>query len=247
MFLLRHHSILLQSSDAMKALMKGILTWFAMTALTCTAVAADRFVSTLGTVQREISADRVMMSILVRAADPTVEGSNAKLEQLIPQLYAEMAALNYPTSTLSLNFRETRKVTKWDDKARESVPAGFESMAAFSVNLIGLTNYGKFVTFLGTRDGFELPLRNMSSSAEGEARKRAIAEALRVARAKAELLAEEGGARLGQLLEVTEEEAEAREFPGSWGGNARDPNEGTGAYPLGIFVRVRAKFELETK
>jgi hypothetical protein len=32
-----------------------------------------------------------------------------------------------------------------------------------------------------------------------------------------------------------------------WGGNSPDPSEGTGAYPIGVFVRVRAKFELNAK
>jgi hypothetical protein len=91
------------------------------------------------------------------------------------------------------------------------------------------------------------PLRSNNERA-GQARKDAIAEALRAARAKAELLAEASGATLGTVLEVTEEEVDTREFGGStWGGNMSDPREGTGAFPIGIFVRVKAKFELDTK
>lgn len=160
----------------------------------------------------------------------------------------QITALHYPTSALSLKFRSNRRAREWDENTKNWVPSGYEASAAFSVILVGLTNYGRFLTYLGTHDGFEIRWQSMGSSEEGEARKGAIAEALRAARAKAALLAEEGGARLGKLLEVTEEEVETREFGGAmWGGNAPDPNAGTGVYPIGIFVRVRAKFELDER
>ena len=87
----------------------------------------------------------------------------------------------------------------------------------------------------------------LSGSTEGLARKNAIAEALQAARTKAALLAEEGGARLGKLLEVTEEEVELPEEGTGRIRNVGDPHAGTAAYPIEILVRVRAKFELNEK
>lgn len=226
--------------------MKSLCLVFLMAAVSCGA--AERFITTLGTVQREITADRLAMTIEVAATDKTIEESNRKLERKVEGLYAQIVSLNYPTTALSLKLRSTQKATEYDEKEKKWVQNGFSSSATFSVKLVGLTNYGRFLTYLGTEDGFRILWSSTSSSLEGEARRQAIAEALKAARAKATLLAEEGSARLGNLLEAIEEEVETREFTGStWAGNSRDPNEGTGAYPIGIFVRVRAKFQLDAK
>jgi uncharacterized protein YggE len=219
-----------------------------MTAASVPAVASDRFITTLGTIHREIPADRMRMTLEVTATEKTIEESNKKLERQLEGLYAQVAVLKYPATALSLRLRSTQKATEYDDTKKKWVPLGFASSATLSVNLVGLTNYGRFLTYLGTEDGFQVVWSSTSSSAEGEARRQVITEALEAARAKAALLAKEGGGRLGRLLEATEEETDTREFSGStWGGNARDPREGTGAYPIGIFARVRAKFQLEAK
>jgi len=228
--------------------MRIICVWLLLTAGSIAVIAGERFVSTLGTVQREVPADRLAMTLEVTATDKTIDESTKKLERQLEGLYAQVAALKYPTTALSLKLRSCQKATEYDEKDKKWVQIGFASSATLSVNLVGLTNYGRFLTYLGTEDGFRILWTATSSSTEGDARRQAIAEALRAARAKAALLAEEGGARLGQLLEATEEEVATREFSGStWSGNARDPNEGTGAYPIGIFVRVRARFELDAK
>src|SRR5262249_58345 len=139
------------------------------------------------------------------------------------------------------------KAWEWGEGGKR-IDLGFASSAVLALVLVDLTNYGNLLTFLGTREGYEVVNIVLRSSTEGEARKQAVAEALRAARAKAALLDEEGSARLGKLLEVTEEEVETRSFsdyPSS--ANAPDPNEGKGVYPIGIFVRVRAKYELVDK
>ena len=139
--------------------------------------------------------------------------------------------------------RKTEKAWDWNDKKK--VPLGFSSSATLSLNLLSLTNYSKLLTYIGTHQEYEIRWTRMSGSAEGLARKNAIGEALQAARIKAALLAEEGGAKLGRLLEVTEEEVELPEFSNTARyRNARDPHEGTAAYPIEIVVRVRAKFEL---
>ena len=212
--------------------------------LSCSAGAGERFASTTGTVRKEISADRVSFTLQVKATDLTVDASAAKLERLLADLFKEAGKLKYSSNAFSIKTRATAREWEWDDKKR--IAAGFTSSASVSVVLTEMANFGKLLTFLGTTEGFEVLWLSLGSSSEGEARKEVIAEALKAARAKAALLAEEGGAKLGRLLEVTEEEVETRslsDYPTS--ANSRDPNEGKGVYPIGIYVRVRAKFELK--
>lgn len=211
------------------------------------ALAGERFVSTIGTVEKEIAADRLAMTLEVTATEKTIDGSVASLDKLLDSLGAQMTALKYPLSALTLKERKTKQAWEWNDQQKR-VFVGFTSAATVSVNLLDLTNYSKLLTYIGTHEEFEIQWMNMSGSAEGAVRKSAVAEALQAARAKAALLAEEGNGKLGKLLEVTEEEVEIPEF-GSRPRyrNARDPREGTAAYPIEILVRVRAKFQLDEK
>jgi len=208
--------------------------------IACTGLAGERFVSTIGSVEREIPADRVAMTLEVAATEKTIEASVAGLDRLLEEFGSAIATLNYPATAVSVKERKTQKAWEWDEQKR--VPLGFSSSATLSVHLLSLTNYGKLLTFIGTREQYEIQWTRLSGSSEGQARRNAVGEALQAARTKAAVLAEEGEAKLGRLLEVTEEEVELPEF--SRARNARDPNEGTAAYPIEILVRVRAKFEL---
>jgi uncharacterized protein YggE len=215
-----------------------------LTAFTFASWAGERFVSTIGTVEKEIAADRLAMTVDVTATEKTIESSVASLDRLLEALGAQLTALGYPSAALSVKERKTQKAWDWNDQHKR-VFEGFSSEATVSINLIGLTNYSKLLTYIGTQEGFEIRWMNMSGSVEGAVRKNAVAEALQAARAKAALLAEEGKSKLGKLLEVTEEEVEIPEY-GSRRQmrNVGDLHAGTVAYPIEILVRVRAKFEL---
>jgi len=212
--------------------------------IACTALAGERFVITIGTVQREIPADRLAMTLEVTATEKTIEASVTSLDHLLETFGAQIATLNYPATAVNVKERKTQKAWEWNDQKK--VPLGFSSSAMLSLNLLSLTNYGKLLTYIGTHEEYEIRWMRMSGSAEGLARKNAIAEALQAARIKASLLAKEGGAKLGKLLEVTEEEVELPEATFR-ARNVGDPHEGTAAYPIEVLVRVRAKFELSGK
>src|SRR5689334_13273811 len=117
--------------------MKIIAILILLTVTFSAAVAGERFVSTIGTVQREISADRTKMVLEVKATDKTIEGSSAKLEQMLAELSTYIGALNYPATALTLKLRRVIRATEWDAEKRKSVPLGFDSTATYSVVLVG--------------------------------------------------------------------------------------------------------------
>lgn len=212
--------------------------------IACTALTGERFVTTIGTVQREIPADRLAMTLEVTATEKTIEASVASLDRLLESFGAQITTLNYPATAVTVKERKTERAWEYNDQKK--VPLGFSSSAILSLKLLSLTNYSKLLTYIGTHEEYEIRWMRMSGSAEGLARKNAIAEALQAARTKASLLAEEGGAKLGKLLEVTEEEVELPESTFR-ARNVGDPHEGTAAYPIEVLVRVRAKYELNEK
>lgn len=209
--------------------------------IACAVSASERFVSTIGTVQREIPADRLAMTLEITATEKTIEASVASLDRLLGEFDAQIAKLNYPATAVTVKERKTQKAWEWNGQTK--VPLGFASSATVAVNLLNLTNYSHLLTYIGTHEEYEIRWMRMSGSGEGAARKNAIGEALQAARAKASLLAEEGGVKLGKVLEMSEEEVEIPEAT-TRARNVGDPHEGTAAYPIEILVRVRAKFEL---
>ena len=224
--------------------MKAVAT-LVLAMIACPALAGERFVSTIGTVQREISADRLAMTIEVAATEKTIEASVASLDRLLEEFEAKITTLEFPATAMAVKERKTQKAWEWNEQKK--VNLGFSSSATLSLNLPSLTNYSKLLTYIGTHEAYEIRWTRLSGSTESLARKNAIAEALQAARNKAALLAEEGGARLGKLLEVTEEEVELPEEGTGRIRNVGDPHAGTAAYPIEILVRIRAKFELNEK
>jgi len=70
--------------------------------LACTALGSERFVSTIGTVQREIPADRLAMNLEVAATGKTVEASVASLDRLLEEFGAQVAKLDYPVTAVAV-------------------------------------------------------------------------------------------------------------------------------------------------
>jgi uncharacterized protein YggE len=217
----------------------------ALLTLAVSAVAGERWVSTIGSVQREVPADRVAMTLELKVTEKTIEASVARLNRLLDEFGQQMTALNYPATAVTVKLRKTEKDVEWRQEKR--IWRGFSSTATLSLHVVDLANYGKLLTYVGTHEECEIDWMRMTSSVEGEARRRAIGEALQAARTKAALLAADGGAKLGRLLEVTEEEVDVSDDSFTHVRRMRntgDPREGTVAYPIEILVRVKAKFEL---
>jgi len=105
----------------------------------CAALAGDRFVSTTGTVQREIPADRLALALEVAATEDTIEASVASLDRLLKEFRTQVATLGYPATAVTVKDRKTQRAWEWVNQTR--VPLGFSSSATLSLNLLSLTNY----------------------------------------------------------------------------------------------------------
>ena len=79
----------------------------------CAALAGDRFVSTAGTVQREIPADRLAMALELAATENTIEASVASLDHLLKEFGTQVATLGYPATAVTVKERKTQRVWEW--------------------------------------------------------------------------------------------------------------------------------------
>ena len=136
-----------------------------LTVIACAASAGERFVSTIGTVQREIPADRLAMTLEVTATEQTIEASVTSLDRLLEAFGAQITTLNYPATAVTVKERKTQRAWEWNNQKK--VPLGFSSSAMLLLNLLSLTNYGKLLTYIGTHEEYEIRWTRMSGSAQG--------------------------------------------------------------------------------
>src|SRR5437773_2672923 len=113
-------------------------TTLILTLMAFAALAGEHFVSTIGTVEKEIAADRLAMTLEVKATEKSIEGSVASLDKPLDSLGAQMKSLKYPLSALTLKELKTKQDWDWDDQ-RKKVFVGFSSTATMSINLLDLT------------------------------------------------------------------------------------------------------------
>lgn len=215
-----------------------------------TASASERFISTTGTVRVEIPADKVKVVVSVRVVDPTLDGSNARLDTLVSEFLEKAKSLGVRERDVVLNNRISAKEWEWTGSHR--IDKGFNSSIYLTLTLNDVRKFPGLATYMGIRDGFVLRSTQYTSSKEGEERKKAITGALKAAHEKAELLAKAGNATLGQLISATETNLEVENYltnrntRANMASNAYtlvSPSEGIQSVEFS--VRVTASFELK--
>jgi len=128
-------------------------TTLAVMILTCAvACAGERFVSTIGTVEKEIPADRLDMTVVVQASEKTIPESIASLDRLLEDFGKQMSAWGFPATAVSLKERQTKRPGLYRP---ETGADGLLLHATLTVRLLSLTNYDKLLTYIGTRQEFE--------------------------------------------------------------------------------------------
>jgi len=223
-----------------------------------------RSVTTTGTVNITIPADSARLNVSLSALEPTLEKSNDRLDALIGSLQTELKMRGIAAREVTLKNRDVRK--EWRDKGKfssgsgEKELLGYRASALVIVSIEDIAKLSPLITYVGLHEEYGSSWPVLRSSKIGAEKKAVLASALRVARDKAQVLAAEGGAKLGALLSATEEEvrdessynnmAQVNAFATSGRNAGTGDNDAAAATPSGdhfisINVRVRASFALE--
>jgi len=221
----------------------------------------QRSITTMGTVNVTIPADSAKLFISLSALEPTLEQSNSRLNEVIGALQAELKTRGFPAKAIVLENRDARKDWDRSNRTDERKFLGYLTSVRMLISIDDISKLSPLITFIGLHEEYGSCYPVLNSSKIGVERKAVLASALRVAREKAEILAKEGGARLGALLDATEENAQNNSYnrANSYanvvtfaedGDNSDYDNDSDNATPAGkhvisINVRIRATFALE--
>ena len=226
------------------------------------APAADsnpRSITTTGTVNVTIPADFARLSVSLSTLDADLQASNRRLDDALAALRAELKTRGIPEKAVVLKNRDVRK--SWDHAyQRERTFLGYAASAQVVISIDDIAKLSPLITYLGLHEEYGSWNPELRSSRTGAEKNAVLALALRTARNKAEILAKEGGAKLGPLLNATEEEVQAGSYrdnpstnaqqsvtapsPGADNDDANSPTP-PGNHVISINVRIRATFALE--
>ena len=221
----------------------------------------QRSVTTTGTVNLTVPADSARLHISLSALEPTLGKSNSSLDALINALQAELKTRGIPANDVTLKNRDVRKVWRdrrnFRDGSDEKELLGYSASALVIVLIEDIAKLSPLITYVGLHEEYGSSWPELRSSKIGAEKKAVLASALRVACDKAQVLAKEGGAKLGALLSATEEEVRdesayngmAQVSVTTRGKDAGDNDSNTttppGEHFISINVRIRASFALE--
>ena len=248
---------------AMKKLLAIIAIAAALVALPLSAAdsnSTQRSITTMGTVDVTIPADSAKLNVYLTVVEPTLEQSNSHLDTVLASFQEELKRRGFPAKSVVLKNRDARKA--WDDSNRtdERKFLGYRTSVDLVVSVDDISKLSPLITQIGLYEeygSYTSPI--LRSSKIGVERKAVLASALRVAREKAEIIAKEGGAKLGALLNATEEDVRGDYYgnrtsntavfvsSNNASGNEDDSDAATpaGQHVISISVRIRATFALE--
>jgi uncharacterized protein YggE len=223
----------------------------------------QRYITTTGTVNIMIPADSAQLHISLSALGPTLEQSNRNLDAAIDTLQTELRARGIPAQAVTLKERDASK--EWRDKEGRSSSElkkeliGYRTSARMIVSIDDIAKLSPLITYVGLNEQYS-SYRFLRSSKIGEEKKAVLASALRIAHDKAQIIAKEGDAKLGVLLNASEEDVRNDDNRSMYnasinsasrvirpGDANNDVNTATpvGDHRISINVRVRATFALE--
>jgi len=231
----------------MKKLLAIIALAAALVALPLSAADSNqRSVTTVGTVNVTIPADSAELNIRLSVTDTTLEISNSHLDEVLAALRTELKSRGIPEKSVVLESRDVTKSWESSYNSRPRTFLGYTSTARVIISIDDISKLNPLITYFGLHEEYGPVYTELRSSKIGEERKAVLASALRLARNKAEVLANEGGAKLGALLNASEEDVRS-----SYGGSMSNsavvvPNNGAdGNRVISINVSIRATFALE--
>ena len=223
----------------------------------CADEAGPRYVKTTGTVRVTIPADSAQLSVSVSVLASTLDASNSRLDAAIKAFQAELSRLSIAPTAATLTNRSARKI--WRDYSSRSDLLGYRTSVDVTVSIDDISKLTPLINYIGLHEEYSASPPTLLSSKTGEERKAVLASALRIARDKAEIIADAGGVKLGALLNASETGVEPNLL-----GFQSDPNANTitqasasapgptdnqpavpaGDHVITIFVRILATFAL---
>ena len=146
--------------------------------------------------------EKLEWNLQIKSTKPTVKESRAAVDASLQRLLAALKLVGLNEKTLVISDLEQGRDYEWDGNKR--IFKGFFSALAIRLTVTDFTLVQKINSEILPDDLIEVRSMNQISDHEGELRQKALADAVRMARAKAEVLASTLGVKVGDPLLIVE-------------------------------------------
>lgn len=182
----------------------------ALLALTLCAGAAahdappPRAITVSGEGEASVRPDRARLSLAVEKLDPDLRKAEAEVNRIVRAYLAEAKALGAKDEHLSTTGVGIQPEYVWPEGGRERKFTGYRVTRQIEVRIENLDRLGDFILRATQAGVNQVNAPALESSRAREIGRQALAQAAEDARAKARLLAETLGVKLGVVSRITE-------------------------------------------
>jgi uncharacterized protein YggE len=163
-----------------------------------------RVVSVHGEGEVAVKPDRARLTLAVEKVDPDLKKAEAEVNRIVRDYLKEARALGARDEQLSSTGVGINAEYVWPEGARERKFTGYRVTRQIEVRIDALDRLGDFILRATQAGVNQVSAPALESSRAQELEQQALAKAAEAARAKARLLAQTLGVKLGVVARITE-------------------------------------------
>lgn len=187
--------------------MRSIVAVLCLLPLACAAHPASdpsrRTVSVGGQAEVSVLPDRARLTMAVDRLAPEVKSAEADVNKVVRAYLDAAKALGVEEKNLSTTGVSIQPEYVWDDKARQQKLAGYRVRREIALLVTNLDQLGDFLLSATTAGVNQVNPPLLESSKAKDIERQALAKAAEDAKAKAQVLADTLGAKLGPVRRVS--------------------------------------------
>jgi hypothetical protein len=184
---------------------------------------AQRTITVMGDGSAKTSPDFAVISMTVTVQDNSVQTAFGKNDEIASKLRAVLATNGVQNSDVEMKTYALNPTYDYSQPTGSSPKlVGYHFIGSYSAKVTNLKDIGKVLDAANSAGATNINVESYGSSKAESLEEKALKNAIEDAREKAERLAKEMGATLGEIISITD--AEAMEKGGS-GGSSFDRRE----------------------
>jgi len=169
----------------------------------------DQYPNTLsvsGTHELDVAPDEAVLTIQVMTRGPKAADVSADNKQLVEKVTAQLQSLSSVKSEIETTGVTLQRWTEWNGKEQMSEDKGYEQITTMKITTSDIDRVGTLLDVAvssGANSVVDVQF-TLKPATQQLYKQQALTEATKVARAKAQLLADAAGTKLGEITSLNE-------------------------------------------
>ncbi len=164
----------------------------------------QRYIDVNGTSELILPADQINFTVEIRIVDESIEASKKTNDKVLNEFMTILKNKSINKDDIETSPIRLGKNYKYKEDTRERIQDGFYTEVEVNFTLKDLSKYFELSNKLASNDNFEIQNSSYSISDYEQQHQHAYIKALKAAKEKAEYMTKTLGVKLGEILEIDE-------------------------------------------